>query len=342
MSKILIVDDSKTTRLLIQSTLNKNGFEDTVIVNSAKEAFKILNLENPSDCKESFDLILMDLMMPEIDGIGALKKIKAVDKYKDLPCIMLSGESDTNTLEQAFEAGAMDYVSKVVNKVELLARVRSAIRFKKVIDRYDSLLSKYEDATNKLDRSNVELVKYNTKDPITGLSNKRCFEEFLDVEWKRMKRVNGHLSLILLEPDSFSEYIEKNGSQKGNDCLQFIGAAIKGFARRPSDIVAFLGDNRFGIILSDTNLAGCIKVAENMRYSVENRKIPHNGSINNGQVTISGVLTTAIPNSDISYNQLLSINEDALKDLKKNACNTVKYVDSFSNFMQEIKDPLRQ
>jgi len=323
MSKILIVDDSKTTRLLIQSTLNKNGFEDTVAVNSAKEAFKILNLENPSDAEASFDLIMMDLMMPDMDGIDALIKIKTAPKYKDLPCIMLTGDSESNSLQEAFNAGATDYVSKSVNKIELLARVRSAIRFKKIMDRYDELLYKYEQATLKLEKSNIELLKYNTKDLITGLSNQRYFEEFLDLEWRRMIRTNQPMSLIIFEPDFFKEYYKTYGAQTGKDCLKFIGIAIKSFARRPGDLVAYLGEDRFGVVLSDTDLAGLGVVAENMRRSVDERKIPHEKS-NISHLTISVGGATVVPNYNLSPEKFVEMAVNALISAKQKGINSVK------------------
>lgn len=138
--RILIVDDDEDTRILLRSYLSKESYKEVTTVNSINEALHILGLENP-DCAEltekkgETDLILMDIMMPGIDGVEGCRLIKNNKRYKDVPIVMVTSRREDEYLVKAFEAGAVDYVTKPVNKVELAARVRSALKLKEEMDK---------------------------------------------------------------------------------------------------------------------------------------------------------------------------------------------------------------
>ncbi|HEY1015969.1 MAG TPA: adenylate/guanylate cyclase domain-containing protein, partial [Herpetosiphonaceae bacterium] len=131
---ICIVDDSAAQRLVLSSVLKATGYPDILISASASEVFALLGLESDGQ-DPGVDLILMDISMPEIDGIEACRRIKAVAHLSDIPIIMVTASTESDDLQLAFAAGAMDYITKPVNKVELLARVRSALRLKHETDR---------------------------------------------------------------------------------------------------------------------------------------------------------------------------------------------------------------
>lgn len=128
--RILIVDDLGTNRLLLYHILKNSGFTDVVRAASAEEAFTALRLDNAGKAGSGIDLILMDIMMPGIDGIEACRRIKRNPKTRDIPVIMVTALTDRVSLQTAFEAGAMDYLTKPINRVELMARVRSALALK--------------------------------------------------------------------------------------------------------------------------------------------------------------------------------------------------------------------
>jgi len=132
---ILIVDDSALNRKLIESFLSGGGYTDIDQVESAQEAFDVLSINHPEFAEKQFKLILMDIMMPEIDGIKACKMIKNVPYYSDIPIIMVTAKSDPESLQSAFDAGAMDYITKPIEPIEMMARVRSALLLKEEMDR---------------------------------------------------------------------------------------------------------------------------------------------------------------------------------------------------------------
>lgn len=130
---ILIVDDSPDHQALLRSILGKAGHSDILSADSAKSAFATLNLENQA-APPSVDLVLMDVLMPEQDGVEACREIKRRDHLRDIPIIMVTAKNDLSNLQAAFAAGAIDYITKPVNTVELLARVSSALTLKQEMD----------------------------------------------------------------------------------------------------------------------------------------------------------------------------------------------------------------
>ncbi|NGZ08643.1 MAG: response regulator [Nitrospira sp. LK70] len=130
---ILIVDDSPDQHLLLRSILTKAGHDEVLVADSARAAFTDLNLGG-THLSINIDLILMDVLMPDIDGVSACRQIKQQAHLRDIPIIMVTAQNDLNNLREAFSAGAMDYINKPVNGVELLARVSSALTLKHEMD----------------------------------------------------------------------------------------------------------------------------------------------------------------------------------------------------------------
>ena len=148
---ILIVDDSPDQQALLRSILGKAGHGDVLSADSAKSASTLLNLDGETTIQK-IDLILMDILMPEQDGVETCRQIKRCAHLQDIPVIMVTAKNDLSNLKEAFAAGAMDYISKPVNSVELLARVSSALLLKQEMDRR-------KNRELELRRSNEELQK---------------------------------------------------------------------------------------------------------------------------------------------------------------------------------------
>ena len=132
---ILIVDDSPEVRSILQMILESEGYQPLLIAESAHKAFQYLGLDNPDRPPTEVGLVLMDIQMPDLDGIEACRRIKAVESFRDIPVIMVTAMAESGFLEAAFAAGAVDYVTKPLNRVELLTRMRSALRLKGEMDR---------------------------------------------------------------------------------------------------------------------------------------------------------------------------------------------------------------
>ncbi len=131
--RILLVEDNPEQQLIIKNTLRKGSFNDLTLASSANEAFNFLGIDNPEHIPAT-DLILMDIVMPYVDGIEACRKIKTTPHTSDIPIIMVTGLSQLENLDRAFDAGAMDYIVKPVKRIDLLARVQSALKLKQEMD----------------------------------------------------------------------------------------------------------------------------------------------------------------------------------------------------------------
>ncbi len=153
--RILIVDDAFDNRLLLEAILEGEGFEKIDMAESANEAIDILS--SRSESGDSIDLILMDIMMPEITGIEATRLIKQCEVHNDIPIIVVTAKSETNDLVEAFQAGASDYITKPINELELLSRIGSMLRLKSEIDRRKAKELELSTLTSKLEDSNIKL-----------------------------------------------------------------------------------------------------------------------------------------------------------------------------------------
>jgi CheY-like chemotaxis protein len=131
---ILIVDDSPSSRKMLQAYLEAAGYREVLTAESAREAFQYLGMDDPDRSAANVELVLMDVVMPEMDGVEACRRMKAVDRLRDIPVVIVTAMTETGFLEAAFAAGAMDFLTKPVNKVALLTRIRAILRLKREMD----------------------------------------------------------------------------------------------------------------------------------------------------------------------------------------------------------------
>jgi len=154
---ILIVDDSNENLLLLQSILQTGGYKDLLTAESATQAFKHLGIEDSGRNGTDVDLVLMDIQMPEINGIETCRRIKEVERLRDIPIIMVTAVAQREKLQLAFAAGAMDYINKPVNKIELRTRVGSALKLKQEMDKRKAREAELKKRTEELEQALKEV-----------------------------------------------------------------------------------------------------------------------------------------------------------------------------------------
>ena len=314
--RILIVDDSQKDRLFFKNVLHEAGFEDTVYVDSADQAFAILKLRQPETDPPEIDLILMDIGMPGLNGIEALKKIRAVHHLKDIPVIMVTSELNDKNLIQAFESGATDLIKKPMNKIELLVRMGAALRLKRETDRRKT-------HEKELRKANQRLERLSSLDGLTQIANRRRFDEHMEQEWRRAIRTGQPMGLVMADIDHFKAFNDTYGHQAGDDCLIQVAQRLYHLLKRPADLVARYGGEEFAIILPETEIAGAGDLAEQMRRSIKDLKIKHSSSPVARVVTISLGVSCALPTASIEPEELISQADRALYQAKNQGRNQV-------------------
>lgn len=305
---ILIVDDSPDSRVLVKVLLKEKGYSDIILAESAAAAMKVLM--NHSDGSQSkVDLILMDLVMPEMDGIEACLKLKQDDMLKDIPIIMVTASTEIENLDRAFAAGAIDFITKPLKKIELLARVRSVLRLKSEMDGRKA--------------REEELRRLTSLDGLTGIANRRWFDEFMDGAWRQGIRNNQPISLIMLDIDCFKFFNDNYGHLAGDECLKLVAKAISSVVSGPFELAARYGGEEFAIVLASSNLEYATEIGEKARAAVEALKIPHSHSPVASNVTVSVGVASTVPTVKIAAEQLIKAADDALYSAKQNGRNQV-------------------
>lgn len=321
---ILIVDDTPVNLMLLEEILEQEGYEKIHCVRSGTEALEFLAEHGKAEGEQPIDLILMDVMMPGIDGIETCRRVKAADDTHDIPVIMITVRDDDEALEQAFAAGALDYIVKPVKEAVLLARVRSALKLKEEIDRRKAREQELVELTRQLDTINRRLMRMAQVDVLTELGNRRYFDQILEKEWNRARREEVPLSLVMIDIDDFKTYNETYGQQRGDECLQQIAAALTCVIKRAGDTIVRCGGEEFVAILPNTGNEGAVAIAQEFQESVANLKIQHNGSPTGDNLTVSIGLATAMPARRTDCKGLQAAADGALYLAKSEGRNKIK------------------
>lgn len=318
---VFLVDDQAMVGEAIRRMLEDETDIEFHYCQQPTEAIPTANKIHPT-------VILQDLVMPDVDGYTLLRFYRANPGTTNVPVIVLSSREDPRDKSQAFTNGASDYLVKVPDKIELVARIRAHSKsylaqkqrdaaFKAMQD----LQAQLEESNKKLAESNSVLQRLSVLDGLTGIANRRHFDEMLDQEWKRASREKSQLSLVLLDIDFFKKYNDNYGHQGGDDCLRQVASALHNAMHRPGDFIARYGGEEFVAILPDTDSSGAATIAESMRASVEALNIAHAFSLATDHVTISLGVATIIPDSAQNPKELVETADGALYKAKEQGRN---------------------
>jgi len=311
--KALVIEDTATSQAVICHLLERLGIEP-IQARDGQAGIDSFERERPS-------LILLDIILPGIDGFEVARRIRAMEKPGEwTPIIFLTALTKDADLERGIEAGGDDYLLKPVSEVVLGAKVRAMQR---IIQMHHSLLV----VMQKLDSANRELTRLSAVDGLTGIANRRQFDEALSREWRRCLREGETLSLLMIDVDLFKQYNDANGHQAGDECLRSVADTLKAKLRRPADVVARYGGEEFAAILPGTGLEGAMLVAEAMRAAVQNIGLPH-GDSSFGVITISVGVAALAPQQPDGMANLISAADWALYEAKRLGRNAIQAADS--------------
>lgn len=319
---IAIVDDTLFSLEILKASLMAAEYCDVIALKSAQELYQLVDGRSELGIVE-LDLIIMDIVMPEISGIEACQNIKKRSWLVDVPLIMVTSRTNAHDLQMAFSAGAMDYIKKPLDNVELLARVRSALKLKHEIARRKARELELIEVTRQLQAANEKLQNLSYFDGLTGIANRRSFDQRLMQEIKRSQREGTPLSLIMLDIDYFKAFNDTYGHLKGDDCLILVASLLVESLRRPGDFPARYGGEEFAVILPNTDAQGAFIIAEELRKNIERAKIQHVNSLCADRVTVSMGIVTKFPGQGKTSEDLIMAADRALYRSKKEGRNRV-------------------
>jgi len=266
-------------------------------------------------------LILQDLVLPDIDGMTLVRFYRSNDDTKDIPVIVLSSKEDPAVKRDAFQYGANDYLVKLPDKIELIARIRSHAKNHLMQLERNAAFFALREMQKQLQKTNSELKRLSSLDGLTGIANRRVFDETLAKEWDRAVRHNTTLSLILIDIDYFKPYNDTYGHQQGDDCLCSVAQAVADSSARSSDLVARYGGEEFVIIAPNTDSPGAECLAEKIRKAIHELNIEHKSSKIADIITISLGINTMSPSRNDNISDIVKFADKALYDAKDNGRN---------------------
>ena len=291
--KVLIIDDLPTN-IQVLSEILENEYE-IFFATSGKEGLEIAQAEHP-------DLVLLDIMMPEMDGFEVCRRLKEDPATQSIPVIFVTAMRSAEDEAKGLELGAIDYITKPVTPIIVKMRVRNHMELKRHRD---------------------ILADLSLMDGLTGISNRRRFDEALAKEWRRVARSRSPLSIIMIDIDFFKNFNDHYGHGAGDDCLKKVARALTGAPKRPGDLVARYGGEEFVALLPETSLSAATAIAERMRQAILDLNISHAYSDAGDRVSISLGVASSTPGPDDEAERLVQAADKHLYLAKQTGRNRV-------------------
>lgn len=292
--RVLIVDDER----LNLNTLNELLKDEckVMVATNGEQGLKAVATGRP-------DLVLLDITMPGLGGFEVCRRLKDDPLTRGIPIIFITGLTDAAQETRGLELGAADYITKPFNLAVVRARVRTQLRLKQQSDLLERLAF---------------------FDGLTGVANRRAFDECLLREWRRHERLGKSLSMVLLDVDHFKAYNDTHGHAEGDACLRAVAAALASRVGRAGDLLARYGGEEFAVVLVDTAEVGALSVAETLRAAVHAQRLPHGGLPGVNHVTVSVGVASVIPSRGQQPENLIEAADRALYAVKQAGRNAVR------------------
>ncbi len=323
-SSILIVDDSRPFLMLMGKMLNAGGFHNLHFAISAQEAFALLGIDGASPSESmAVDLVLMDVMMPVIDGIEACRRIKDEERFTDVPVVMVTFKDDMDSVADAFKVGASDYIIKPLTQLEILTRVQSILYLKNEIRRRKSGEKEILELAAQLTTAKQSLQQLDKTDALTGLGNRRHLDSLLAEEWRRGMREALPVALIFIDIDDFKGYNMEQGYPSGDLGLKKMAAAFVAALGRAGDVVVRYGGEEFAVLLPNTDLAGAMAIAEELQGVVADLDIRY-AKGPDGWLSVGMGVAAISPLPETAYHTLLAAADEALTFAKESGPGQIR------------------
>lgn len=305
---VLLVDDQPMVGEAVRRIVaDMEGFDYHYVVDPHLAIEAILDIQ-PT-------VVLLDLMMPGKDGLTLLREIRQHPSLNSIPVVMLSTTEAPETKVSAFEAGTDDYLIKIPARTELQARLRYHSRAYKMRFQRDEALRSLRESQRRLQELNLQLLHLSQADGLTGLSNRRHYDEVLSEELRRSERNNIPLTLILIDVDHFKRYNDLYGHQEGDRCLQRVAALLRSKAQRGGEVAARYGGEEFALILPHCDEAHARGLAAALQEAMAELAIEHGQSVA-PHVSLSMGVVTKLSNGKTSPDQLTAAADRVLYRVK--------------------------
>jgi len=299
---LLVVDDDEMARDVLTRRLERLGYTVTAAADG-RQALELI-------ARQPFDVVLLDIKMPGLTGFQVLQAIRRIHSVTDLPVVMVTSSDDSDSIVEALQLGANDYVTKPIDFPVALARIRTHLLLRQMV--------------LALEEANQKLERLSFLDGLTNIANRRRFDEFLHIEWRRAAREAAPLSVILADIDFFKAYNDTYGHEAGDEILKKVAGALAVTVNRPADLVARYGGEEFVVALPGTDAAGALVLAERLRAAVEALAVAHSTSRAAAHVTISVGVATTIPERGAAPEALVAAADQALYEAKHDGRNRVR------------------
>jgi two-component system chemotaxis family response regulator WspR len=313
---VLLVDDQVMIGEAIRRLLAGQPNMDFHYCNDPAEAIVDAKKIKPT-------VIIQDLIMPGMDGLTLVRQYRANPATRDIPVIVLSTKEDPVIKSEAFAAGANDYLVKLPDSIELIARIRYHSKSYLNQVQRDQAYRALRHSQQQLQEKNLALQRLSNMDGLTGLSNRRYFDEYIESQWKLAIREQNPISLLMIDVDDFKHYNDTYGHLAGDEVLKSVAMVLRQHFLRPTDLTARFGGEEFAVILPTTPFAPIKSMSENLRRGVEELAIPNRASTSGDYLTISVGGSSMVPQLTDSFSSLIQAADEAMYEAKKSGKNQV-------------------